>query len=133
VTASTALLPATDRQLSHIVRLAGRRAWRSIPSPLACATIIEVLDGLGAHVSVGAASRAIVALEHAGPAPAEPERPLILCDGVWTPLLEVRDHPPMPHPPISSALGAREWVTARGSRWSGLRADGSLFHEPLLR
>lgn len=59
----------------------------------------------------------------------------ILVDGKWTELRERVDYAPGEHPdsPIRNDIPAREWRTAHGSRWSGLRPDGTAYHEPTER
>jgi hypothetical protein len=56
----------------------------------------------------------------------------IICNGEYAVVTAVVTHAPGTHPdsPIDNTLPAREWVTARGSRWSGLRTDNTAFCEP---
>ena len=56
----------------------------------------------------------------------------IIAGSLYSTVLQVRDHAPGTHPtsPIRNDMPAREWVTARGSRWSGIRANGSLVCDP---
>jgi hypothetical protein len=58
---------------------------------------------------------------------------VIICDGAYVPVLAVRHYSAgMDRPgPVKLDLPAREWVTERGSRWSGVKPDGSLYCDPL--
>lgn len=69
------------------------------------------------------------AVPDAGPRAGE----LIIVDGVPSRVLSVVDHPAGTHDGtrVLVHLPAREWRTARGSRWTGVREDGSLFHVPM--
>lgn len=53
----------------------------------------------------------------------------IICGGEYTRVIAVVTHLPGGHAasPIRNDLPAREFVTARGSRWSGIKPDGSLY------
>lgn len=56
---------------------------------------------------------------------------LIIVGGRLARVTTVVDHPPGPHGgPVKRELPAREWRTEDGSRWSGLRPDGTPHNTP---
>jgi hypothetical protein len=56
---------------------------------------------------------------------------LIIMGGRLARVTAILDHPAGPHAgPVRADMPAREWVTDRGSRWSGIRPDGTPHNTP---
>jgi hypothetical protein len=56
---------------------------------------------------------------------------LIIVGGRLAKVTAIVDHPPGPQDgPVKPDMPAREWCTAHGSRWSGIRPDGTPHNTP---